>query len=180
MNITCFVRATINKITLKSLIGTFNEHNRWKNTAYQMCPPFLYDKLSKYSIIRSIWFPHGLWNLLGYIKAVNVVQSLALGDGCLLFFFLSQGALISLMLIWCNNGKEVSYRLLQTEPRLSICYLGRVRSFLYLLGGNTRSLRGKDWENRLLWQVQNIPIQCWRGDFVFLIKSFLHFPLFKI
>lgn len=137
MNITCFVRATINKITLKSLIGTFNEHNRWKNTAYQMCPPFLYDKLSKYSIIRSIWFPHGLWNLLGYIKAVNAVQSLALGDGCLLFFFLSQGALISLMLIWCNNGKEVSYRLLQTEPRLSICYLGRVRSFLYLLGKHT-------------------------------------------
>lgn len=28
MKITCFVRATIKKITLKPLIGTFNEHDR--------------------------------------------------------------------------------------------------------------------------------------------------------
>lgn len=64
MKITCFVRATIKKITLNPLIGTFNEHDR-QNMLIKMCPPFLHGKLSKYSIRRRVWFPTWIVKSLG-------------------------------------------------------------------------------------------------------------------
>lgn len=64
----------------------------------------------------------------------KVTQNFTRGLGCFLFFILSQEALISPMLIWCNNGTGNFLQETTTEPQCSVCYLGRIRSFLSLLG----------------------------------------------
>lgn len=64
----------------------------------------------------------------------KVAQSLTQRDGCFLFFIPSQETLIRPELIWWNKGIGNLLQAAARELQLSICCLGRIRSFSYLLG----------------------------------------------